>query len=233
MITTIYLIATIGGIMLLFKIAKLGSLRSKAAQKYIPLVSALELASWTFIVFWAVSIFFFAEQYYSLLVIILFIVFVLLLVWFYVKDIVAGFLFRIRHNPIEDQVLNSAEVKGAVRRVGLSHLTIELADGLWYRVPYSSLVTQKLSLQASQLVAPGEIALKVQVHTKIDPGYFAQRVRESLALSSWCVASKPIRVQPDLTEDGMFRISFFILDASYRSLAVERLKSLVSQLQKS
>ncbi|MBK5277597.1 MAG: hypothetical protein JJE09_01920 [Bacteroidia bacterium] len=232
MTTTVYLIAAIAFILFLFRIVKLFSLRSKATQKYIPLVSALELTIWTSLVFWAINIFFSDISYYSFLVIILVTVFTLLLVWFYVKDIVAGSLFRVRHNPMKDQILHSAEIHGAIRKIGLSQLTVELTDGQLYRVPYSSLVSQKLSLQSPDSIAPGEIVIKVPIHTTIDPGYFTQRVRETLALSSWCVASKPISIQPDLSDEGILRISFFILDSSYQSLAKNKLISLVNQLQK-
>jgi hypothetical protein len=231
MTTTVYLIAAIVFILLAFRVIRLFSLRSKATQKYIPVVSAFELAIWTLLIFWAMHIFLADKLYYSWLLMLLVFVFTLLIVWFYIKDIVAGYLFQVRHNPTKNQTLQTGDVKGVIREIGLSQLTIELADGQWLRIPYSSLITQSLSLQSPHTIAPGEMMVKVPIHAKIDPGYFAKSIREALALSPWCVASKPITIQPDATEEGIMRISFFIIDPSYQTLAKDKLLSIVKLLQ--
>jgi hypothetical protein len=64
----------------------------------------------------------------------------------------------------------------------------------------------------------------------VDPGYFTRFVRESLALSSWCVTAKPITVQPDLEEEGMLRISFFMIDPAYLTMARDQIVNLAERI---
>jgi hypothetical protein len=231
MINIIYLIVTVGLTFVLAKTIKLICLRNKTTLKFIPFVSAFELAAWTSILFWAINIFFSNKSYYQYLIIILVLSLTLLLVWFYVKDVVAGFLFRMRHNPIKNQILHRKKLTGVIKNIGISQLSIEQADGKWYRIPYSSIVTQTLSLLSPRLQASGETTMKVQLSSNVDIEYFASRLRESLVLSSWCVATKPIRVQPDLAGEGSLLVSFYILSPSYQSLAKDKVNQLVHSFQ--
>lgn len=228
---TIYLTVAALFAVIFFRFAKLVSLRNRFTQRYLPLLNGLELALWTFIIFWSADLFLSDKQYYPYLIILMISLFMLLLVWYYVKDIVAGFLFRLRHNPIKGHLLDCEKLHGTIRDVGLSQLTVETAEGQWRKVPYSALVTQTLSIQSQHALSPGETVITVKLQGAVDPGYFARFVRETLALSSWCVASKPITVQPNQEEEGSMRISFFMLDPSYLSLAKDRLAKLASKFQ--
>ncbi len=228
---TVYLIAAAVFAVIFFRFAKLASLRSRMTQRYLPFLSGLELALWTFIIFGSADLFLSDKLYYPYLIILMISIFMLLVVWFYIKDIIAGFLFRVRHNPIKGHLLDYEKLHGTIRVVGSSQLTIETADGQWRKVPYSALVTQTLSIQSQHTLSPGETVITIKLQGKVDPGYFERFVRETLALSSWCVASKPITVQPDLEEEGSLRISFFMLDPAYLSLAKDRLAKLARKFQ--
>lgn len=232
MTKTVYLIGLVVVALVLFRVARLLVLKKKSTQQYIPLVSALELGTWTFIIFWAVNIFFSDNLYYPYLIILLAIVFTMMLVWYYLKDIMAGYLFRIRHNPIKGQLIECRELKGSIRKIGISQLTVESGSGQWYRVPYSSIINQQLSLKSMYSMAPGETVIKVHLNTIVDPGHFERCVREALALSSWCVAPKPIRIKSDPQEEHTMQISFFMLDPSFHALAKLRLTKLAEQFHK-
>lgn len=225
---TVYLIAATIFVLIFFRIAKLVGLKNRITQRYLPLLSGLELAMWAAIIIGSVDLLLSEKRYYPYLIILLILVFMLLLVWFYVKDIVAGYLFRVRHNPIKGQLLESDKVQGTIRMVGLSQLTVETPAGLWYRVPYSSLVTRMLSIQSPHGLSSGETVVRLHLDNTVDIGSFARKARESLALASWCVASKPINVQLDLEDAGVVRISFFMLDPGYLPAAKMRLEKLAA-----
>ncbi|MBL7870062.1 MAG: hypothetical protein JNM78_00515 [Cyclobacteriaceae bacterium] len=227
----IYLIITSGLTFIGVKTLKLICLRNKTTLKFIPFVSAFELVVWTSILFWAIDIFFSRKSYYLYLIIILVLSLTALLVWFYVKDIIAGFLFKIRHNPIKNQILQSKEWNGIIKKIGVSHLSIEQQDRKWHRIPYSLLVNVTLSLLSPRSQTSSETTMKVELNPNIDPEYFTARLRESLATSSWCVACKPILVQPDLAAEGILLISFYILNPSYQALAKDKVNQLVLRLQ--
>ena len=230
---TVLILAAIIFAVIFFRVAKLLSLRSRLTLQYLPILGALELALWTAIIFWTADLLLADKQYYPYLIILLLVVFTLLLVWYYVKDIIAGFIFLVRHNPLKGQVLDCEAVKGTIRVIGLSQITIETSQGQWQRVPYSALVTQPLSLTSQHTLAPGETVIKVKLLGNVDPGYFTRFVRESLALSSWCVTAKPITVQPDLEEEGMLRISFFMIDPAYLTMARNQIANLAERIMTS
>gem|GEM_PF-1286478 len=228
MMNLIFLLGTTVLTVLLFRVLRLLGGHTKWIRSYAPYWSAAELVVWVALFFWLVQIFFSNKPYYPFLMAFLLSMVAVLLVWFYGKDLVAGFIFRIRHSPQKGQRIQTETVKGTIRDIGVSQLTVEMSDGRRTRIPFSSIVTQPLSLQSHHSLAPGETVLNVRMPESMDPGLFEQRIREALILSSWCVASKPILVQPALAEEGTLRISFFMLDPAYLSLAKERLAKLTA-----
>ncbi len=230
MTKTAYLIAFAFVLLVLLRVATLLSLRRKATQEFIPIISALELVAWASIIIGGVNVFFSDKLYYPYLLIFLVITFSLLLVWYFFKDIVAGYLFRIRHNPKIGQLLSYDELEGSIRLLGLSHLTLELITGQWHRVPYSLIVNKRLVLKSLHSIAPGETVIKVSLNPGIEPSHFERSVRKMLALSSWCIAAKPIRITADQDEDNTFQISFFMLDPSFHTIAKLKLTALAENL---
>src|SRR5690606_24198984 len=147
--------------------------------------------------------------------------FTLMLTWFYLKDIVAGYIFRLRHNPVKGQILTCANIHGIVRTLGISQLTVETDEGRWLRIPYSSLVARSLSLQFPRQVIPGETTLELSISNWDNPGKIESIVKTVLAQSPWWIASKPINIQ-FIPEENKVNISFFLLDPVYVQLVKER-----------
>jgi hypothetical protein len=231
-ITPIYLLIATVFAVVFFRAAKTIGVRNRVTQRYLPVLNAAELVLWAIIVFGSVDLFLDDKTYYPYLVILLSMTFMLIIVWYYLKDIVAGFLFRVRHNPLLSQVLETRELQGTIRRVGLSQLTVELSDGKLLRVPYSTLVTQSLSLYGQHSMTAAETTVQIKVDHAVDPGLFRRMVRQSLALSSWCIVAKPISIVPEPDSEGTFRVSFFLLDPSYLPQAKDRLSTLAKNIDK-
>lgn len=221
MIDTLYLIISIVLAAAFFRIVKLLGVRNQVVRKITPALTLVELLLWTIIIFWSASIFLSTRSYYPVLVITLALLFTLMLTWFYLKDIVAGYIFRLRHNPVKGQILTCENIHGIVRTLGISQLTVETDEGRWLRIPYSSLVAQSLSLQSPRLVIPGETTLELSISNWDNPGKIESIVKTVLAQSPWWIASKPINIQfiPELNK---LNISFFLLDPVYVQLVKER-----------
>ena len=228
LINILYLVIATVVILVFFRVARMVSSRSSRTQRYLPLLSGLELILWVAVVFWSLRVFF-MDTLHTVLVLLTISLLTLLLVWFLVKDVIAGFLFGVRHNPIVGQVLQTSQWHGTIKKIGIAQLTIETTDGQWLRIPYSLLITQTLSLHAHHTSAPGESVVRLKLPRHIDPIQFEQRVRETLALSSWCIASKPITVRADATDPETIEVSFFLINPSYRSAAIERLTKLADK----
>jgi hypothetical protein len=224
MINTFYLVIAIALMLVFFRGARLLGVRNRIVQKVSPVLSILELVLWTIIIFWSASIFLSTRSYYPHLVIILAILFTLMLTWFYLKDIVAGFIFRVRHNPVKGQILTCESIHGSLRKLGLSQLTVETDGGQRIRVPYSSVVTRSLSLQSPRHIVPGETTLELPVEKVDNPGKVERTLKKILAQSPWCIASKPITIQ-FLPQESKIKISFFLLDPVYLQAVKDRLTS--------
>ncbi len=217
MINTFYLVIFIALVLALFRVTKILGVRNLVIQKIGPLLNVLELLLWTVIVFWSAGAFLSNKSYYNALIIILAVLFTLMLSWFYLKDIVAGFLFRVRHNPLKGQILTCDVVHGSVHVLGLSQLTVETDEGQWIRIPYSALVTRSLSLQSPRHVVIGETTLELNVKKGVNPVKAERVLKRILSQSAWCIASKPIKVQMNADNDKI-RISFYLLDPVYSNL---------------
>lgn len=227
--STFYLVITTALVLAFFRAARLLGVRNKIVQRILPLLNILELGLWTIIIFWSASIFLSTRSYYPYLVMILAILFTLMVTWFYLKDIVAGFIFRVRHNPIKGQILTCSAAHGGIRLLGLSQLTIETEAGQWMRVPYSAVVNSSLSLQSPRQVVSGETTVELNAVILENPGSMERTLRTILAQSPWCVTSKPITIQV-MPEAERIRLSFFLLDPVYLPMVKARLRS---ALQKS
>jgi hypothetical protein len=222
MISTFYLIVSVALTLAFFRIARLVGVRNRFVQKISPVLTILELVLWTVIIFWSARIFLSTRSYYPILVITLAVLFTFMLTWFYLKDIVAGYIFRVRHNPVRGQILTCDIAHGTVRMLGLSQLTVETEEGQWLRIPYSSVVTRSLSLQSPKQIVHGETTLELSVHRWDNPGKIERMLKRVLAQSPWCIASKPINIQ-FIPEDNKVRISFSLLDNVYVQLVKDRL----------
>ena len=231
MISTFYLIISVALMLAFFRIAKLFGVRNRIVQKIMPVLIILELLLWTIIIFWSANIFLSTRTYYLILVITLAVLFTLMLTWFYLKDIVAGYIFRLRHNPVKGQILTCDSINGNVRMLGLSQLTVETEGGQWLRIPYSSLVTRVLSLQSPRQIVPGETTLELSVYRWDNPGKLEKVIKNILAQSAWCIASKPINVE-FVPEENKAKISFYLLDHVYVQVVKDRLASSLEKIDK-
>jgi hypothetical protein len=231
MISTFYLIISVALMLAFFRIARLLGVRNRIVQKISPLLTILELLLWTIIIFWSANIFLSSRSYYPILVVTLAVLFTLMLTWFYLKDIVAGYIFRLRHNPVKGQILTCETVHGSVRNLGLSQLTIETDGGQSLRIPYSSVVTRTLSLQSPRQIVPGETTVELSVYKWDNPPKMERMLKKVLAQSPWCIASKPINIQ-FIPEENKVKISFFLLDHVYVQQVKDRLASSLEEIGK-
>ncbi len=231
MMSAFYLIISVALMLAFFRIARLLGVRNRIVQKVSPVLTILELLLWTITIFWSASIFLSARSYYPILVTTLAVLFTLMLTWYYLKDIVAGYIFRVRHNPVKGQILTCDAVHGSVRTLGLSQLTVETDGGQWLRIPYSSIVTRSLSLQSPRQIVLGETTLELGVYKWDNPGKMERMLKKVLAQSPWCIASKPINIQ-FIPEENKVKISFFLLDHIYVQQVKDRLASSLGAINK-
>ena len=226
MINYILFIATAAIVFILFRIVRLLSFRIRALKRFYSLLVGLELAIWMIFLFWLIHYFFMNKSYYNELILVLVVTAVILLVWFYIKDVVAGFLFRIKHNPSLGQILKSDEVHGVIKRMGPSQVFVEHEGGEVMRIPYSILVGKSLILRSEDVRSASEVLLHLPVSVKGDQVELEKRVRLILLQSPWCVPTKPIKIKFLAGDEGI-EISLHLVNKSFTETAKAMLKEVI------
>jgi small-conductance mechanosensitive channel len=228
--SSIYIVSIIMLLLVVSYLIRLLGQRYSIIQRYLPVVNAVQFALWIIIVFWIIHNFFLEKSYYSILVSVVFIVLILLVTWFYVKDVIAGFLFRIKHNPLRGQVLSVGSIAGIIQKSGITFLTLEKADGEIIRMPYSTIANKALSIQSKDHQITGHVTISLKAPSSVSPALLEQTIRQTLAMSSWCVVSKSIDIEPDRENPGMTNISFYLVDQFYRQKAEKKLSQVIERL---
>lgn len=228
MINYILFVAIAALLFILFRVIRLLSYRIRGLKRFYSLLVALELAIWMIFLFWLIHYFFMNKSYYNELILVLVVTAVILLVWFYVKDVVAGFLFRIAHNPSLGQLLYSDEADGIIKKMDPSHVSIEHEGGEVIQVPYSRLLGKSLSLKTADARSASEVVFRVENLSSQDHHELEKKIRFMLLQSPWCVPNKPIRIAFLPHPDEGIEVAMHLLDKSFTEVAKHKLAQMLS-----
>ena len=167
MITTVYLAGSIVVAYLLFTMWNRVSVQMPSLIRLRPVVAALELGVWSFLLFIIISRLLDLKYTYSFLETLVLAVLFLLVIWFFVKDIVAGYVFKIRYNPLPGQSLGASGYEGTIKELALSHLILETTQGA-LRIPYSQVTNAVLSIRSLSSSDSRYTIIVLEVDTILD-----------------------------------------------------------------
>lgn len=228
MINYILFVATAVLLFILFRVIHLLSFRIRGLKRFYSLLVAMELSVWMIFLFWLIHYFFGNKSYYNELILVLVITAVILLTWFYIKDVVAGFLFRIAHNPSLGQLLYADEADGVIKEMGSSHLSVEHEGGEIIRVPYSRLLGKSLSLKTADARSASEVVFRIKNLSSQDHHELEKEIRLTLLQSPWCVPNKPIRIVFLPHPEEGIEVALHILDKSFTEVAKHKIEQMLS-----
>lgn len=212
-----------------FRAIRMVSHRMKTLQRFYPILVAIELGLWIAFIFWLVTRFLLTKAYYNELVLVLVVTSVVLLVWYYIKDVVAGFIFRIKHNPKIGQHLQSAEANGVIKKLAVSQLFVEGEGRAVIRIPYSKLLNKSITLDTGDSPSASEAIIQFDKVSQADPTSMERKIRIALLQSPWCVPEKPIKIQFFSEPRERIEISLHLIDKSYLEAAKSKLKELINR----
>lgn len=229
MINYLLFITTAFLLFLAFRVLRFVSYRVSLVRKYYPLIIGLELGLWITFLFWLINHFFKSKPYYNNLVLVLVLTAVILLVWFYIKDVVAGFLFRIKHNPMVGQLIESPEGVGAIKKLSASQIMVEEEGRKIIRIPYSKILNKSISIASDDIHAASEVVIRLGTDSGTDLNDMERRIRLVLLQSPWCVPHKPIRIEFPSNENGGIEIAFHLVDKSFAETAKLKICGLLNK----
>lgn len=229
MINYLFFVGIAAALFIAFRMLRLISYRVQRVQRFYPVVVVVELSLWIGFLFWVVTYFFESKSYYNELMLVLVIAVVVLLVWFYVKDIVAGFIFKIKHNPRTGQILYSQEGQGIIKKLSTSQLFIEGEGRNIVRIPYSRLLGKGMTLETADTHSASEAVLFLETTPGIDFTELERKLKLYLLQSPWCVPGKPIRIDFQSEPKHGIEVTVYLLDKSYAEVAKEKVKTLLDR----
>lgn len=172
-----------------------------------------EMLVWTAYFFRSLDYLFSTRSYYDYLLTALLIIGFGLLVWFYLKEIVAGAFFKLQHRPKTGRQLQLGDMEGVIRRISATHVSLDTPDGVVVKIPYSRLTGNVFSLSTHKEHAR-DFRFSVRLDRQWDKDETINRIKTTLLLSPFCSYKEPIEVK--ITDDSS---STYTCDIAVRPLS--------------
>ena len=147
-------------------------------------LTIIELLVWTIFLFQSLYYLLGEKFYYQYLLITLIIVLIGFISWFLLRDILAGFFFRIRFTLKPGAHISTSDQSGVIKSFGLTSIKLITGDGLSLNIPYSRIINDTIT-EKSFRGAPEEHILKLQADISLGRSKAEELIRLSLLNSPW------------------------------------------------
>ncbi|HUX96436.1 MAG TPA: mechanosensitive ion channel domain-containing protein [Bacteroidales bacterium] len=147
-------------------------------------LTIIELLIWTIFIFQSLYYLFGEKFYYQYLFIALIIVLTGFISWFFLRDMLAGFFFRIRYTLKTGAQISIASQSGVIKSYGLTSIKIITSDGLLLNIPYSKMINE-IIIEKSFRGAPEEHILQLQADLSLGRTKAEELIRLSLLNAPW------------------------------------------------
>jgi hypothetical protein len=150
------------------------------------LIAGTEIVLWLVFVFWAAGYLFRDKFYYHYLIYALIFIITGLVAWFFLRDIIAGITFRIRHNLRNGSFVHLGDLSGQVKSQQLTCLTILTDDGkLARKIPYSKIINEVVT-EINYTGGQEEHTLHIRVDLSVGKNNAGPLIRSTLLNTPWC-----------------------------------------------
>ena len=111
-------------------------------KRLIPVISPVV---WVIVGFWSVKFLFQDEIYYNLVMSSTIVIISALLGWFFIKDFIAGIVFRLQNKFTKGDYIQFGELSGHLESMLLTHIVIQSKDNKLLKIPYSRISSEIIS----------------------------------------------------------------------------------------
>ena len=148
------------------------------------LIPFLELILGLSAVLWAINFLFQTKSYYNILMISIVVIFVGFVSWFLLRDIVAGYVFRIQNNFRPGAKIQLGTTIGKLLSMNVTHIIIETGDGRTIKIPYSRISGETVSEQHEEIIAE-ESSLILRLISSKSLNEIEDDIRKAIMNSPW------------------------------------------------
>jgi hypothetical protein len=179
--------------------------------------------------FWALKELFGGESFYPYVAAGSLAIVILLLVWFVMRDLVAGMVFVTKHPGLLGRRIEAESVSGQVLRVGPTGLRVRTDGGRVLSVPYTRIAGRVVAQQARERSAD-QFRCTVPVAGSDDTDLLREKLTREILLSPWVNPHLPLSVRIVATgTDRSAETVFHSLNEHHASLVEDRLRKQSSQ----
>ncbi len=179
---------------------------------------------------WALDELFGREPFYPALVVGFLTIVLLLLVWFVLRDLVAGMVFATKHPGVLGRRIEAEHVSGHVLKVGYTGLKVRTDSGQILSVPYTRIAGHVVAEQFREQSAD-QFRFTLQMGGEDDVEVLRERITKDTLLSPWVNHHLPLTVRILGTGTGRTaEVVFHCLNEHHAVLVEERLRQRNSAL---
>lgn len=195
-------------------------------QKYLSYLNLFELIIWTVFYFWAIDRSFHGKSYYAILINSSVVLLVILATWYYFKDLVAGIIFKLQHNPVIGKRYTFDKNTGVIKKLRSAHLILETSDGDEVQIPYSQI--QGLIQESSSIKSKSDSKIKITTSKDSPKEAIISQLKEQILYSPWTTYKKEpvVKFLSENDDSYEFEISLSTLNNKHLSLIEKQLKQL-------
>lgn len=204
-------------VFVLFRLTRLALARSEShrLRNVATYIVPFEILVWTAYFFRSLEYLFGTRSYYDYLLTALVLVGLGLLVWFYLKEVVAGAFFRLQHNPKTGRHLQTDDLEGVIRRISATHVYLDTPGGKVVRLPYSRLIGSVFSLSAHKENAH-DFRFSLRVGKQYTRDETLNRIRQAVLLSPYCSYKERVDVRIEDESPSSYACSIAVRPLSQR-----------------
>ncbi len=185
-----------------------------------------EALVWLIFVFQATNYLFDEKFYYTYLVTGLIFIVLGLLTWFFIRDIFAGFIFRIKYNLKTGAYISAGKLNGQIKSQQLTSVKLKTDDGLTLYIPYTKLINEVITEKEFR-TTPAEHILQFRVDLSQGRSNAEEMIRSALLTTPWSsLKEDPIIRFMKENEDGYF------FEITLHSVKMEHLRFIEIALDK-
>lgn len=226
----IILVLLIGiAIFAFFKIS--GILLKKVSHKYAVLkrldrmLPVVQVLTWTIFVFWANGVLFRDRIYYPYIVTGMAFFAMALAVWFFLRDVVAGLVFRSQNDLMPGENIQVGAITGQVRSVHLMHIVVATDNGSTIKIPNTHLSRELISGSTTP-EGLEEFKIQLSVNKQLAKPEIEEKIRNEVANSPWCDYKLPpiIKLKDENDSSYVYDVVIYTLNHQHLRIVEKALK---------
>lgn len=153
----------------------------------------LEPTIWAVVGFGLTKYLFQGETFYNLIITISVVIISVLIGWFFIKDFIAGIIFKIQNTYTKGDYLQIGDLSGQLESMLLTHISVLTKDGRILKVPYSK-VSNEIILERTKKKTYEDFTFTLSTNKKENIKNTENAIHNLLLASPWLVNNSQLSV---------------------------------------